>query len=191
MRQSTTPLGNSRGQLLPHLRAGIHGHDLGHYLGPEYKGEYLSQYVLKDPTPRIALYHSVGASDPIVAADIQKKINDGLPETLPEWIEYNGIKRIKIKLNGDDLAWDVDRVVKIDAATAETQARLNTSEWFYSLDFNERCPNVAYLLDFLRMLKKRTASGFEKIQYIEQPTKRDLKSDRKNVMWEAAKCARW
>jgi L-alanine-DL-glutamate epimerase-like enolase superfamily enzyme len=163
------------------------GHDLSHYLGAEFKGEYLSQYVLKEPVPRVALYHSVGASDPIVAEDIQKRIGDGLPETLPEWIAYNGIKRIKIKLNGDDLAWDVNRVVKIDRATTETQARLNVSEWFYSLDFNERCPNVAYLLDFLKQLKQRAPVGFDRIQYIEQPTKRDLKSDRQNVMHEAAK----
>ena len=161
--------------------------DLGHYLGADYKGEYLSQYVLKDPAKKIAMYHSVGASDPIVAGDIVKRIGDGLPETLPEWIEYNGIKRIKIKLNGDDLAWDVERVLSIDAATAATQARLKVAEWFYSLDFNERCPNVAYLLDFLKQLKKRAPAGFDRIQYIEQPTKRDLKSDRRNVMHEAAK----
>ncbi len=163
------------------------GNDLGHYLGPEFAGEYLSKYVLRDPVPKIALYHSVGAADPIVASDIRKPINDGLPETLPQWIQYNGIKRIKIKLNGDDLGWDVDRVVSIDRATTETQARLNVSDWYYSLDFNERCPNVEYLLGFLRRLKQRTPTGFNRIQYIEQPTKRDLEKDRKNVMHEAAK----
>jgi L-alanine-DL-glutamate epimerase-like enolase superfamily enzyme len=162
-------------------------YDLGHYLGPGYEGEYLNRYVRQDPVPKIALYHSVGASDPIVASDISKRLNDGLPETLPEWIEYNGIKRIKIKLNGDDLKWDIERVVAIDRATTETQARLKTPEWYYSLDFNERCPNVAYLLEFLRQLKQRTPSGFERIQYIEQPTKRDLQSDRANVMHQAAK----
>lgn len=162
-------------------------HDLGHYLGAEYKGEYLSQYVLKDPVGRVALYHSVGASDPIFREDVVKPIGDGLPETLPEWIEYNGIRRIKIKLNGDDAAWDVNRVVEIDRAASETQAKLGVAEWYYSLDFNERCPNVAYLLEFLRNLKKRTPLAFERIQYIEQPTRRDLKLDRANVMHEAAK----
>lgn len=161
--------------------------DLGQYIGPAFKGEYLSQYVLKDPVPKVALYHSVGASDPIVASDIHKRINDGLPETLPEWIEYNGLRRIKIKLNGNDLAWDLARVVSIDRATTETQARLNVKEWFYSLDFNERCPNVQYLLDFLHRLKQATPSGFTRIQYIEQPTRRDLNADRQNVMFEAAK----
>ncbi len=50
-----------------------------HYVGADYKGEYLNRYVLPKPTPRMALYHSVGASDPIVASDIRTRIADGLP----------------------------------------------------------------------------------------------------------------
>ena len=162
-------------------------YDLSHYLGAEYKGEYLSRYVLPQPTPRMALYHSVGASDPIVASDIRQRIDDGLPETLPEWIRYNGLLRIKIKLAGNDLAWDLARVVGIDRATTETQRELRVAEWFYSLDFNEQCPNVDYLLEFLRRLREQTADGFARIQYVEQPTARDLKADRANLMFAAAR----
>src|SRR5262249_34029346 len=57
----------------------------------------------------------------------------------------------------------------------------------YSLDFNERCQNVAYLLEFLGRVRERTPAGFERIQYIEQPTARDLKAHRGNVMHEAAR----
>ena len=162
-------------------------YDLSHYLGADFKGEYLSRYVLAKPAPRMALYHSVGASDPIVESDIRKRIGDGLPETLPEWIRYNGLRRIKIKLAGNDLAWDLERVTGIDRATVETQRALGVHEWFYSLDFNEQCPNVGYLLEFLRRLRERTPSGFARIQYIEQPTARDLKADPANVMQAAAK----
>lgn len=98
-------------------------HDLAHYLGPEFKGEYLSQYILRNPKPRMPMYHLVGAVDPIVEADIKQRLNDGLPETLPEWINYNGLTHLKIKLNGDDLDWDVERVVCVNRATAETQAK--------------------------------------------------------------------
>jgi L-alanine-DL-glutamate epimerase-like enolase superfamily enzyme len=161
-------------------------HDLAHYLGPEFKGEYLEEYVLREPQPRLALYHSVGASDPIEPSDIRHRINDGLPETLPEWIRYNGLRCIKIKLNGDDLAWDLERVVRIDRVTREVQRERGAKEWVYSLDFNERCPNVSYLLDFLHYLKERTPAGFEMIQYIEQPTARDLEKHRENTMQEAA-----
>ena len=162
-------------------------HDLSHYLGADYAGEYLDGYLLAKPAPRMALYHSVGASDPIVASDIRTPIHDGLPETLPEWIRYNGLRRIKIKLAGNDLAWDLARVVDIDRATAETEQERGVRDWYYSLDFNEQCPNVEYLLEFLRQLKEQTAAGFARIQYVEQPTARDLKAHRGNVMFAAAK----
>jgi len=162
-------------------------HDLARYLLPEFKGEYLERYVLREPKPRMPLYHLIGALDPITEQDITRRINDGLPETLPEWINYNGLTHLKIKLNGNDLGWDVERVVRIDRVTAETQARRGVKSWYYSADFNERCPNVDYLLEFLRRLKEKAPAGFARIQYIEQPTGRDLKADRRNVMHEAAK----
>ena len=164
-------------------------HDLSHYLNAEFRGEYLDQYIQPKPTPRIRMYHSVGASDPLTAADVKTPIHDGLPETLRDWIPYNGVTAIKIKLNGDDLAWDVERVAAIDRVTIEAQARLGVREWLYSLDFNERCPNVQYLLDFVRQLKGKAPSAFGRVQYIEQPTARDLAANRQNTMFEAAKLA--
>jgi L-alanine-DL-glutamate epimerase-like enolase superfamily enzyme len=152
-------------------------HDLGHYLGAEFR----------EPTPQLPLYHLIGALDPLTAADVTRPVGDGLPETLPEWIRFNGLTHLKIKLNGDDLAWDVARVVGVDQVTSETQRQRGVSRWCYSLDFNERCGNVGYLLEFLRKLRERTPDGFERIAYIEQPTARDLKADRSNVMHEAAK----
>lgn len=162
-------------------------HDLAHYLGADFKGEYPDRYLLKEPQPRLALFHSVGAADPIVASDVQERLHDGLPQTLPEWIHYNGLTHFKIKLNGDDLAWDIARVLTIDRVVAETEQKRGVENWLYLLDFNERCPNVGYLLEFLRRVKEETPAGFERILYIEQPTARDLKANRANVMHEAAK----
>jgi L-alanine-DL-glutamate epimerase-like enolase superfamily enzyme len=162
-------------------------HDLGHYLGPEFKGEHLDRYVAKEPKPRMPLYHLIGALDLLEASDLTKRLDDGLPETLPEWITYNGLTHLKIKLNGDNLDWDVERVVRVDRVTAETQRRRGVSQWNYSLDFNERCPHIGYLMEFLKQVKERTPAGFERIQYIEQPTARDLKANRANVMHEASR----
>jgi L-alanine-DL-glutamate epimerase-like enolase superfamily enzyme len=162
-------------------------YDLGHYLGAEYKGEFPSQYVTQEPKRRMPLYHLVSAIDPIEESDITKRINDGLPETLPEWIRYNGLTHFKIKLNGDDRKWDVDRVLRVDRVVTQTQRQRGTKEWVYSLDFNEKCPNVQYLLDFLHEVKEKTPDGYERIQYVEQPTARDLKAHPENVMQEAAK----
>src|SRR5947209_3378476 len=95
-------------------------HDLSHYLGREFRGEYLDGYLLKKPKTKMPLYHLVGALDAIEGADVRRRLNDGLPETLPEWIRFNGLTHLKIKLNGDDLAWDVERVLHVDRVAAET-----------------------------------------------------------------------
>jgi L-alanine-DL-glutamate epimerase-like enolase superfamily enzyme len=163
------------------------GHDLGHYLGPEFRGETLDQYLAREPKPRLPLYHLIGALDPLTDGDVRQRLDDGLPETLPEWIHQDGLTHLKIKLNGDDLGWDVERVIRVDRVTDETQQARGVSQWFYSLDFNERCGNVGYLLEFLAKLRERTPAGFERIQYIEQPTARDLKANRHNVMHEASR----
>jgi L-alanine-DL-glutamate epimerase-like enolase superfamily enzyme len=162
-------------------------HDLGHYLGPEFAGEALDRCVSRRPRPRMPLYHLIGALDPIEAADVREPVGDGLPETLPEWVRFNGLTHLKIKLNGDDLAWDVDRVTRIDRVTAAVQRERGVAEWRYSLDFNERCPHVGYLLEFLAKVRERTPEGFDRIDYVEQPTARDLAAHRGNVMHEAAR----
>lgn len=162
-------------------------HDLGHYLGKEFKGLQLQSFILKEPQDRMPLYHLVGALDPLDDAEVVKRVGDGLPETLAEWIPFNGLTHIKIKLNGDDLAWDVGRVVKVDRVSQEAQEGRGVQTWHYSLDFNEKCPNVAYLLEFLALVKSQRPAAFERVQYIEQPTARDLKTHRDNLMHEAAK----
>ncbi|HMD86520.1 MAG TPA: enolase C-terminal domain-like protein [Terriglobia bacterium] len=162
-------------------------HDLSYYVGPEYKGEYPDKYILKEPKPRMPLYHLVSAIDPLVDSDIKHRVNDGLPETLPEWINYNGLTHFKIKLDGDDLQWDSERVLSVDRVATETETKRGVAGWVYSLDFNERCPNVQYLVDFLHLVEKKSPGGFARIQYVEQPTARDLDSHRQNVMFEAAK----
>jgi L-alanine-DL-glutamate epimerase-like enolase superfamily enzyme len=162
-------------------------HDLARYLGPEFRGEFLDRYIEREPRPRMPLYHLVGALDPIDDADVRQRIGDGLPETLREWIAFDGLTHIKIKLNGEDLNWDVERLVQVDRVAAEAQRQRGADRWVYSLDFNEKCPQVGYLLDFLSQVQVKAPAGFERIQYIEQPTARDLKANRGNTMHEASR----
>jgi L-alanine-DL-glutamate epimerase-like enolase superfamily enzyme len=162
-------------------------HDLAHYLDEQFEGEYLDQYTLREPKERMPLYHLIGALDPLTEGDIEKRIGDGLPETLPEWIAADGLTHMKIKLNGDDLDWDVSRVIAIDKVASEAQSARGCSEWFYSTDFNEKCENVQYVLDFLAKVKEQRPEAYDRIQYIEQPTHRDLEAHPDNTMHEAAK----
>jgi L-alanine-DL-glutamate epimerase-like enolase superfamily enzyme len=161
--------------------------DLSAYLTKEFKGEYLDKYTLREPKARMPLYHLVGALDPITEADVKTRINDGLPNTLPEWIVKDGLTHLKIKLNGNDLAWDVTRVLTIDKVTEETQNKRGLKQWFYSADFNEKCPNVGYLIEFMKKIREANQACFDRIQYIEQPTSRYLKQHMDNKMHEAAK----
>ncbi len=162
-------------------------HDLGHYLGREFAGERLHDYVLASPKPRMPLYHLVGALDPLTPAEVKQPVGDGLPEHLGEWIARDGLTHLKVKLNGDDLGWDVDRVVAVNRVAEDVQGRRGVTDWWYSLDFNERCQNVGYLLEFLRRLRELTPTGYDRVQYVEQPTARDLRANPQNVMHEAAK----
>jgi L-alanine-DL-glutamate epimerase-like enolase superfamily enzyme len=163
------------------------GGDLAPYLGPDFAGETLDRYVLPEPKPRMPLYHLVGALDPLTPADVKKPVGDGLPETLGEWIKADGLTHLKVKLNGDDLRWDIERVIAVNWVAEEVQRHRGVKQWWYSLDFNERCQNVAYLLAFLHDLRERAPAAYDRVQYVEQPTARDLKANRQNVMHEAAK----
>lgn len=156
-------------------------YDLSHYAGPAFRGMYPDRFVLKEPKPRLPLYHLVSAVDPIEASDIKKRVNDGLPETLPEWIDYNGLTHLKIKLNGNDVDWDTNRVLTVDRVTAETQKKRGVDDYVYSLDFNEKCPGIEALLSFIHNIKEKAPGGFRRIQYIEQPFPRDMTAHRQKV----------
>ena len=161
--------------------------DLSAYLTNEFRGEYLDRYTLRTPKPTMPLYHLVGALDPLTDAEVKQPLADGLPETLGEWIVDNGLTHLKIKLNGDDLVWDVERVVNVEKVASQAQAKRGCQAWHYSLDFNEKCANVEYVLDFLRQVEERSPAAMRRVHYIEQPTHRDLKANPANRMHAAAK----
>ncbi|MBN2023814.1 MAG: mandelate racemase/muconate lactonizing enzyme family protein [Pirellulales bacterium] len=161
--------------------------DLAAYLTDEFAGEYLDRYTLRRPKATMPLYHLVGALDPLTGADVAQRIGDGLPETLGEWIRADGLTHLKIKLAGDDLDWDVQRVVAVDRVAAPVQAQRGCAAWFYSADFNEKCENVEYVLAFLARLGELSPEALARLQYIEQPTSRDLRAHPENRMHEAAR----
>ncbi|MEO2089249.1 MAG: mandelate racemase/muconate lactonizing enzyme family protein [Gemmataceae bacterium] len=158
--------------------------DLSVDLGPEFKGERLEQYISKEPRASLPLYHLVGALDPLTPAEVKEPVGDGQPEHLGEWITCDGLTHLKIKLNGDDAGWDVARVVGVNRVASDTAPE---RAFQFSLDFNERCRNVEYLLEVLHRIREQSPAAFDRIQYVEQPTARDLKANPANRMHEAAK----
>lgn len=160
--------------------------DLAAYLTPAFAGEYLDRYTTRTPKEWMPLYHLVGALDPLTPSDVEKPIGDGLPEHLIEWIVYDNLTHLKIKLNGDDVVWDAERVAAVERAAAEGMARRGCDAWVYSLDFNEKCRNVDYILEFLKRVEELAPTAFARVAYIEQPTARDLKAHPENKMHRAA-----
>src|SRR5687768_7263976 len=125
-------------------------HDLSRYLGPDFHGAQLDRALLSAPQQRIPVFHSVGGLDPLGPGDVETPVGDGLPETLDEWIRRDGLVRLKIKLQGDDLSWDVERTLAIDRLACPERAQASRrAEMAYCLDFNERCPDVEYVLECL------------------------------------------
>jgi L-alanine-DL-glutamate epimerase-like enolase superfamily enzyme len=161
--------------------------DLSAFLDDQFAGEYLDQYTLRNPTGSLPLYHLIGALDPLTPADVTDRPKDNLPVTLGEWIAADGLTHLKIKLNGDDLAWDVNRVLSIEKVCAEAQQSRGCQQWYYSCDFNEKCAAEAYVVDFLKQIKSKSAAAYDRIQYIEQPTSRNLDDPSAPTMHAAAK----
>jgi L-alanine-DL-glutamate epimerase-like enolase superfamily enzyme len=158
-------------------------HDLGRYLDARFKGEHLNDYLSPRSAPSLYLYHLVGALDPLTSADLPHPIADRLPETLEDWVRAEQLSHIKIKLDGNNLSWDVNRIIAIH----QVLSGLNPQrDWRYSLDFNERCQTAGYVLECLAKVRERAFDAFDLIQYLEQPTHRNLNAPDTPDMHEAA-----
>ena len=75
----------------------------------------------------------------------------------------------------------------VERTAADAQSRRGCTNWNYSLDFNEKCPNVQYVLDFLARVSEVSPQALERVHYIEQPTHRDLRAYPENRMHAAAR----
>ena len=148
------------------------GADLSHFLGEEFLGKDCSEIIAPKTAPTLFLYHLVGSLDPLSKDDLNRKIDDGLPETLEDWIRSQQLSHLKIKLTGKELDADVGRVVEIDRIASRA---FPTKQFSYSLDFNEACENEDYVIDFLERLERLNREAVPKIHYIEQPMGRDLR----------------
>lgn len=145
--------------------------DLSAYLGEEFIGKYPGDFLASEPKSTMPLYHLVGALDPLSQADLNDRVEDGHPETLEEWLHQDGITHLKIKLAGNNIDWDVGRIVEVTRICEIVGSERN---WKLSFDFNEQCPNEDYVLDLLERIERLSKLSFDRLQYIEQPTPRDL-----------------
>jgi len=145
--------------------------ELGVELGaisPELAGREVREFLPARPLERLHVRHTVGLVDPITAADIAEPVDDGLPETLEDYLERDGIGYLKIKVAGA-LADDVARLEAIAAVLARCARPFRIT-----LDGNEQYKTPA---DFLGLIERVKGSGkleqlWRQVLFIEQPLDR-------------------
>lgn len=140
-----------------------------------FAGEWPVHY-LRPREDRLPVWHLVGGLDPLDVSDLTgTEPQDGYPLTLREWIREDGLKCLKIKLRGDNSAWDYDRLERVGRIAIEEGC-----EWL-TADFNCTVTDPAYVCEILDRLKANESRIYEMLLYIEQPFPYDLETHRIDV----------
>jgi hypothetical protein len=153
------------------IRRNAAGIDIRGELTPDLAGYSLVGFLGSlQPGRGIAVRHTVGLVDPIVAGDQKpgERVNDGLPETLEEVVRAYRTRYYKLKVGGDVPA-DLDRLQRI-AAVLDRDA----GDYLATLDGNEQYDSVEGIAELWRRMTETTALArlVEATLLIEQPIKR-------------------
>jgi L-alanine-DL-glutamate epimerase-like enolase superfamily enzyme len=149
--------------------------DLAGYLGPAFAGKHIRDY-LQPCAATLPIFHLVGGVDKLTRAEVtDEDPHDGLPVSLEEWIERDGLTCFKVKLRGTDIEWDVQRTAAVADVIAHTHARLGIRTGFHlSTDSNEQNESPETVVEYLRLLGGESPLAYNSLIYLEQPTERDL-----------------
>ena len=163
--------------------------DLSGYLEPAdgavdvaFAGRYPADYLERPRKERLPAWHLVGGLDPLAPEDLSgDEPDDGHPVLLPDWIERDGLTCLKIKLRGDDAAWDYERVERVGAIALQRGVHWLTA------DFNCTVTDPQYVNDILDRLVSEHPRLYGMILYVEQPFPYDLEKYRIDVHSVAAR----
>ncbi len=161
--------------------------DLAAYLEPApdapftFAGRWPDEF-LTPRVDRLRAWHLVGGLDALEPADLTgQEPRDGHPVHLRQWIERDGLTCLKIKLRGDDAAWDYDRCLRVGRLAAAGGV-----QWL-SADFNCTVHDPAYVNAILDRLRDEEPALYGMILYVEQPFPYDLHAHRIDVRSVAAR----
>lgn len=150
-------------------------YDLGKYLGGKFEGRFIGDFLRKSYRETIPVFHLVGGLDKLRKSELNENdVRDGLPNSLDEWIERDGLVCLKVKLKGTDLKWDMDRFLEVVDVAHEVKDRIGETALYFSVDTNEQCEHPDYIVEMLIKIKEKSQRAFMELLYIEQPTERDL-----------------
>jgi L-alanine-DL-glutamate epimerase-like enolase superfamily enzyme len=124
----------------------------------------------------------VGGVDPIDPGDLSgDEPDDGYPVLLPEWIDRDGLRCLKVKLRGNDYDWDCQRLLRVAQVAADHGA-----EWL-SADFNCTVNDPEYVNSLLDRWRDDHPAAYGRLLYVEQPFPYDLEANRMDVRSVAAR----
>ena len=148
--------------------------DLSFYLEHDddkryFEGKYPADF-LEFPRPDVLpAWHLVGGLDPIAESELTgDEPDDGYPVLLEDWITTDGLDCLKIKLRGNDRAWDYQRVVDVGRIAIKHNVHYLTT------DFNCTVHDPEYVNAILDDLAKKEPAIYVLIRYVEQPFPYDL-----------------
>lgn len=151
--------------------------DLARFLEPaaKFAGKW-PKHFLTPRRERLPVWHLIGGLDPVEREELTgSEPNDGYPVLLRDWIRADGLKCLKIKLRGNDAAWDYERIVKIGKISIEEDVTWLTA------DFNCTVTDPAYVTEILDRLLVEEPRIYGMLLYIEQPFPYDLEANRIDV----------
>jgi L-alanine-DL-glutamate epimerase-like enolase superfamily enzyme len=158
------------------------GPDLSRFLEPardaacSFHGRYPADYLSPAPAQRLRAWHLVGGMDLLEPGELTgTEPQDGHPVVLTDWIERDGLKCLKIKLRGNDEAWDYARLVSVGRLAVARGV-----EWL-TADFNCTVQDPAYVNGILDRLRSEHSRLYDMILYVEQPFPYDLEKHRMDV----------
>ncbi|NUM53236.1 MAG: mandelate racemase/muconate lactonizing enzyme family protein [Candidatus Hydrogenedentes bacterium] len=145
--------------------------------GPvSFTGRYPQDYFADVDAPCLPAWHLVGGKDPIDATELDgSEPNDGYPVLLQDWILRDGLTCLKVKLRGNDAAWDYARLTGVGKIAGECGA-----QWL-SADFNCTVTDVSYVNEILDRLKSDAPRVFDMLLYVEQPFPYEIEEHRIDV----------
>lgn len=156
--------------------------DLSRWLGPTFAGRYPRDYARSSYLPRIPIFHLCGGLDKLTREELDDSDpDDGLPNCLQDWVATQGMYCLKVKLRGNDLDWDIDRMLAVYEIGRSELDRLGRNVLHLTADTNEQCESPQYIIEMLHKIRERNPDCYDRILYIEQPTERDLTAHRHDM----------
>jgi L-alanine-DL-glutamate epimerase-like enolase superfamily enzyme len=129
-----------------------------------FAGKFPADFLRPQRLERLRAWHLVGGLDPLTAADLRgDEPHDAYPVLLSDWIQRDGLKCLKIKLAGNNAAWDYARLLKVGQI-----AVAHGVEWL-TADFNCTVREPAYVCEILDRLRDEQPRLFGMLLYVEQP----------------------